>query len=58
LNDDGSPSYDHDNAKKFNEIGVPVFGCTPDLFPDMMAAAIMKQDITQRASQNDVMMKG
>ena len=45
LDDDGSPSYDKDNAEKMTSIGIPVFACTPDKFPDLMAAAIKKEDI-------------
>jgi VWA domain containing CoxE-like protein len=58
LSDDGSPSYDQENAKKFSTLGVPVFACTPDMFPDMMAAAIQKQDLFLWAGQNDVVLKG
>lgn len=57
LNDDGSPSYDHENAAKFNALGVPVFACTPDMFPDLMAAAIQKQDLYLWAGQNDIVLK-
>lgn len=31
-------------------LGVPAFACTPDLFPDMMAAAIRKQDLNAWAA--------
>jgi hypothetical protein len=58
LNDDGSPSYDHENAKKFTALGIPVFACTPDMFPSMMAAAIQKQDLFLWAGQNDIVLKG
>lgn len=40
LSDDGAPSFDHDNAAALAEVGIPVFACTPDHFPDVMAAAI------------------
>lgn len=52
LADSGAPAYDHDNAAAFHELGVPTFACTPDLFPDMMAAAIRRQDLTQWAATN------
>lgn len=52
LNDDGAPSYDKDNARFLAEIGVPTFACTPDKFPELMAAALNKQDITLWASQH------
>src|ERR1035438_1777696 len=40
LSDDGAPGYDHDNAAALAELGVPAFACTPDTFPELMAAAI------------------
>jgi VWA domain containing CoxE-like protein len=58
LGDDGSPSYERGNAQFLAKIGVPVFACTPDLFPDMMAAAISKQDMVQWAGDNNVVLKG
>lgn len=54
LNDDGTPSYDHRNAAYLADLGVPVFACTPNLFPDLMACAIQKQDISQWAALNDI----
>jgi Mg-chelatase subunit ChlD len=45
LSDDGAPSYDHQAAAQFAALGVPAFACTPDLFPDLMAAAIARQDL-------------
>lgn len=52
LNDDGAPSYDEGNAEFLAELGVPTFACTPDRFPDLMAAALSKQDIGMWVSQN------
>jgi hypothetical protein len=57
LNDDGAPYYDHNNAARFNAMGAPVFACTPDLFPDLMAAALSKQDIGQWAAQHELVLK-
>jgi hypothetical protein len=54
LNDDGAPSYDHGNAEYFASLGIPVFACTPDLFPDLMAAALSKQDIQQWAGDQSI----
>ncbi len=54
LNDEGAPYYDHQNADFFAEIGVPVFACTPDKFPDLMAAALGKHDIADWAGNNDI----
>ncbi|HOY13117.1 MAG TPA: VWA domain-containing protein, partial [Saprospiraceae bacterium] len=58
LNDDGSPSFDQENANKFTALGVPVFACTPDMFPDLMASAIQKQDLFQWAGDRDIVLKG
>ena len=52
LNDDGAPFYDKENAQFLAELGVPVFACTPDKFPDLMAAALAKQDIGMWLSKN------
>lgn len=52
LNDDGAPSYDKSHAEFLASIGVPTFACTPDKFPDLMAAALSKQDIGMWVSQN------
>jgi Mg-chelatase subunit ChlD len=50
LADSGAPSYDADNAAAFADLGIPTFACTPDLFPDLMAAAIRREDINQWAA--------
>ena len=52
LNDDGAPAYDKTHAAFLAELGVPTFACTPDKFPDLMAAALSKQDIGMWVSQN------
>ena len=57
LNDEGAPSYDHSNAQFFSDLGVPVFACTPDKFPDLMAAALGKQDLVQWAAREEIMIK-
>lgn len=54
LSDDGRPSYDHQVAEVFAGLGIPSFACTPDLFPDLMAAAINKSDIAQWAATQDI----
>lgn len=51
LDDRGAPSYDKANAAKLAAMGAPVFACTPDLFPDMMAAAIKRSSLEQWAAQ-------
>jgi hypothetical protein len=57
LNDDGAPMYDHGNAQFFSNLGIPVFACSPDKFPDLMAAALSKQDITLWAAKEDLALK-
>ncbi|MFB6454044.1 VWA domain-containing protein [Chitinophaga sp. Hz27] len=54
LNDDGTPGYDHENAQFLADMGVPVFACTPDKFPDLMATALSKQDVMQWAHAQEV----
>ena len=54
LSDDGAPVYDADNAAALTALGVPAFACTPDLFPELMAAAIDRRDIGQWAAGNDL----
>ncbi len=54
LSDNGTPSFDQHNAAALAGLGVPCFSCTPDLFPDMMAAAIQRQDLNQWAARNDI----
>ena len=58
LDDNGSPSYDHRHAAHFAGLGIPCFACTPDKFPDLMAAAIKKQDMTAWAAQHDIAIAG
>ncbi len=57
LNDDGAPAYDHGNAQFLFNLGVPVFACTPDKFPDLMAAALSKQDISLWAAKEELVLK-
>jgi len=52
LSDEGAPGYDHDNAAALAGLGVTAFACTPDAFPDLMAAAIERRDITQWAQRH------
>jgi Mg-chelatase subunit ChlD len=54
LNDEGAPSYDHRVAATFAELGIASFACTPDLFPDLMAAAINREDLNQWAATRNI----
>jgi Mg-chelatase subunit ChlD len=51
LSDEGRPSYDQEIAAALAAFGIPAFACTPDLFPELMAAAIGRQSITQWAAR-------
>jgi hypothetical protein len=55
LSDQGTPGFDQHNAALLASFGIPSFACTPDLFPDMMAAAIQKQDMAIWAARNDIL---
>lgn len=57
LSDDGAPFFDHDMAAKFAALGVPAFACTPDQFPELMANALMKQDLGQWAAKEGIVLQ-
>jgi Mg-chelatase subunit ChlD len=54
LSDRGAPSYDQRHAAAFAALGIPSFACTPDLFPDLMGAAIHRRDLNAWAAQHDI----
>jgi hypothetical protein len=54
LTDSGRPGYDPKNAEAFAALGVPVFACTPDQFPALMAAALRREDIATWAAAQDI----
>lgn len=54
LSDQGRPSFHEHNAKALADLGVPAFACTPDLFPDLMAAAIEGRDLGEWAAAHDI----
>ncbi|WP_114558812.1 VWA domain-containing protein [Desertihabitans aurantiacus] len=58
LSDDGAPYYDADHARALAELGVPAFACTPDVFPDLMAAAIQRRDLGEWAAEHDIVTAG
>jgi Mg-chelatase subunit ChlD len=57
LSDDGAPAFDRENARFLAEINIPVFACTPDVFPDLMAAAIEQRDLKQWAGEQNIVLK-
>ena len=54
LSDNGHPAYNNDHAVKIAGMHCPVFGCTPDQFPGLMAVALTGRDIEQWAASNDI----
>jgi Mg-chelatase subunit ChlD len=55
LADDGAPGYDHELAAQVAALGAPVFACTPDAFPDMLAAALEGRDVATWAAGEGIM---
>ncbi|MFJ4850539.1 VWA domain-containing protein [Streptomyces sp. NPDC088733] len=45
LSDEGAPSYDREHAAALAALGAPAFACTPDVFPEIMAAAIERRPL-------------
>ncbi len=45
LSDAGAPAHDGELAAQLAALGVPCFACTPDVFPELMAAAIEGRDV-------------
>lgn len=54
LSDEGRPAYDPQLSGRVAALGVPVFACTPDQFPDLMAAALKREDVLAWAAKVDI----
>lgn len=54
LTDTGRPAYDATLSAKIAALGIPVFACTPDQFPDLMATALKREDISRWAADQDI----
>lgn len=54
LSDDGRPAYDQAHAQALAALGCPVFACTPDQFPDLMATALTRQDVAAWAAGQEI----
>jgi Mg-chelatase subunit ChlD len=54
LDDGGAPAYDREIAAAFAALGIAAFACSPDLFPDLMAAALARRDLGAWASEHDI----
>jgi Mg-chelatase subunit ChlD len=51
LSDSGAPAFDAKIAGVLSAMGIPSFACTPDAFPDLMAAAIRRSDVSAWAAE-------
>ncbi|WP_037575494.1 VWA domain-containing protein [Phaeacidiphilus oryzae] len=47
LCDEGAPAYHRENAAALAAVGIPVFSCSPDRFPEVMAAALEGRPLPQ-----------
>ena len=54
LNDEGAPMFAKNHAAAFAALNIPSFACTPDLFPNLMAAAIQRQDLNRWVSTQGI----
>jgi Mg-chelatase subunit ChlD len=54
LSDQGRPAYDPELAGQLAALGAPVFACTPDRFPNLMAAALRREDLAAWAAREDI----
>ena len=54
LSDDGRAGYHAEHAQQLAALGCPVFACTPDQFPDLMANALARRDLQQWAASRDI----
>lgn len=52
LSDDGAPAYDHANAAGLAALGIPAFACTPEIFPELLAAAVRHRDLPEWVRAN------
>jgi Mg-chelatase subunit ChlD len=58
LSDDGAPGYDHQLAAACAGLGVPAFACTPDLFPELLASVIRREDLAGFVARHDLTAAG
>ena len=54
LSDQGRPAYHAAHASELAGLGAPVFACAPDQFPQLMAAALRREDLHAWAAREDV----
>jgi hypothetical protein len=51
LSDEGAPAHDHGHASVLAGLGIPCFACTPEAFPELLAAAIERRDLERWAGE-------
>jgi hypothetical protein len=49
LSDSGVPCHDENMARRFTEVGVPCFGCTPKMLPVLLEGTLKGQDLYKLA---------
>jgi len=54
LSDEGAPAFDHQQAQILAALGVPSFACTPNQFPDVLAAALEGRDVARWAADHGI----
>lgn len=54
LTDAGRPAYDAQLGGEVAALGIPVFACTPDQFPGLMATALRREDVGAWAATEDI----
>jgi Mg-chelatase subunit ChlD len=54
LSDEGAPSYNAPLAAQLATLGIPAFACTPDKFPELMAAAIQHGDLRDWVAREEL----
>lgn len=54
LTDTGRPSYDAALGAEVAALDIPVFACTPDQFPGLMATALRREDVNAWAANEDI----
>jgi hypothetical protein len=54
LSDSGHSAYEAKHAEAISSLGCPVFACTPDQFPSMMASALAGKDLRSWAAEEDI----
>jgi len=47
LDDKGAPAFDREIAGAFARLDIPAFACSPDQFPDLLAAVLQGRDLRQ-----------